>query len=546
MDIKEIFSNLISNIFIPGFDYRRTFQFQTVFYYTGSSYCICDCAFKHEYLEYLLEYGVVNEDLSNNTLENIIRGKCPHVDTVNKEYIRLTSVSALQIAAAVGTERALKEHTDKFSDTTDGVFKLSPFQIAVLKQTIPSVNIILVEGSNRQLKLHAAKEVIYYRRENKSSNTFTKELISPPVFCVMKRNRPLLQAVLNISYGYYEVYKALNVAFKEDLKDMVADLIVYIRHVDNEIKRKCMVPAVVHNQPTVLDAILKDFHLDRMSIHGLTEISRMINRTECLEVLKPYHAICPIIMSINNAATLIKLLQCLENSKYYSKDILPEMRKRNYVKDWINKAGARGRTRLHHCVDLQPQDVKFTLELGAEVDSIDMDGYTPLMYLLSQHITLQPMEYVREIVGLLLQENPSVHRNKNVVKFAIERDELYMKPMKINLTRFGKYKANAEKHSLLGVSSTVDDALLYLGPLLIECGFPVTRDVLHHALEKTLHSAEHVYIRSYLDNLLPRSLKLLCRDTIRKHFQRHQLNSYVDSKELPSTIKDYVLLKYLF
>ena len=546
MDIKEIFSHLISNIFIPGFDYRRTFQFQTVFYYTGSSYCICECAFEHEYLEYMSESGVVNEDLYNHTLENIIRGKCPHVDRVNKEYIRLTSISALQIAAAVGTERALRDHINKLSDTTDGVFKLSPFQMAVLKQTIPSVNIILNEGSSRQLKLHAVKEIMHYHRENKSSNTFTKELISPPVFCVMKRNRPLLQAVLNISYGYYEVYKALNLAFKDDLKDMVADLIAYIRHQDNDIKRKCMVPAVVHNQPTVLDAILKNFRLDRMSIYGLTEISRMINRAECLEVLKPYHAICPIIMPINNVATIIKLLQCLENFKHYSKDILPEMRKRNYVKDWINKARARGRTRLHHCVDLQPQDVKLTLELGADVDSVDMDGYTPLMYLLSQHNTLQPMEYVRQTVGLLLQENPSVHINKNVVKFAIERDELYMKPMKINLTRFGKYKANAEEHSLFGVSPTVDDAFLCLGPLLIECGFPVTRDVLHHALEKPLHSAEHTYIRSCLDNLLPRSLKLLCRDTIRKYFQRHQLNSYFDSKELPSTIKDYVLLKYLF
>lgn len=149
MDIKEIFSHLISNQYIPGFDYRRIFQFQTVFYYTGSSYCICDCAFEHEYLEYMSESGIVNEELYNNTLENIIREKCPHVDTVTQEYMRLTSVSALQIAATVGTKRALKEHIDNFSDTTDGVFKLSPFQMAVLKQTIPSVNIILIEGFNK-------------------------------------------------------------------------------------------------------------------------------------------------------------------------------------------------------------------------------------------------------------------------------------------------------------------------------------------------------------------------------------------------------------
>lgn len=102
MDIKEIFRCLTSNQFIPGFDYRRTFSFQTVFYKTGSSYCICECAFEHEYLEYISESGTINESLYNDTLEHIIRGKCPHVDTVNKEYIGLTSISALQIAAAVG------------------------------------------------------------------------------------------------------------------------------------------------------------------------------------------------------------------------------------------------------------------------------------------------------------------------------------------------------------------------------------------------------------------------------------------------------------
>ena len=56
--------------------------------------------------------------------------------------------------------------------------------------------------------------------------------------------------------------------------------------------------------------------------------------------------------------------------------------------------------------------------------------------------------------------------------------------------------------------------LLYFGLLLIGSGLPVTQQLLYEGLDKSLSGVEHAYIRKCL--ALPRSLKLRCRDVIRK------------------------------
>ena len=56
---------------MPDFNYRTNFQFQTLFYKSGYSYCCCACGFEHEFLEYIKDDGSIDEDLYEKVLQNI-------------------------------------------------------------------------------------------------------------------------------------------------------------------------------------------------------------------------------------------------------------------------------------------------------------------------------------------------------------------------------------------------------------------------------------------------------------------------------------------
>lgn len=98
METQEIFRNLVSNQFMPGFDYVQTkFSFKTLFNKRLYSYKCCPCAFEHEYLEYITESGGIDEELYNKVLLNILDGKCPHADEQQNHYVRETCISGIYI-----------------------------------------------------------------------------------------------------------------------------------------------------------------------------------------------------------------------------------------------------------------------------------------------------------------------------------------------------------------------------------------------------------------------------------------------------------------
>ena len=86
-----------------------------------------------------------------------------------------------------------------------------------------------------------------------------------------------------------------------------------------------------------------------------------------------------------------------------------------------------------------------------------------------------------------------------------------------------------------------DFALNFFVPLLIESGFPVSRDFIFKI--KPLPLPLRDYILKHLST--PRSLKLCCRDTLRKAYKGRQINSFVTMTEMPKSLKDYILLKPL-
>lgn len=541
MDVQEVFKCLTSNKFLPGFDYQTKFSFQTLFYHDRYSYCCCECAFEHEYLDYVLEAGDIVESVYRKTLESILKGKCPHVDNVDQSYLRETSISATHIAAALGTIETIRDYIEDFPQLTGGVFSLTPFQLAILRQNPRIVQLMLCRGVTSLLYLHVTDEIMYCHRTNGFSTNIVKELVSPPVYCAKKRNELLLRSILNTNASYTDVHKALEFILEHNIKGMEQDLISYIRSQYHHMLCDCMVSAVVYDRPDILKKLLNS--CDSPRIRHLTEICRVIKRQKCADMLRSYE---PLSEFIKPYIRLTGLNLLHQNFIDFSHNILPDLKATNFAENWINEKYVRDKTRLHHSVSLRPEEVKVLLELGADVDSVDDCGYTPLMHLVSQrsHDTVQSAHLVRYTVGLLLQENPSLALNKNLVELAIERDEENIKPLPFRQNRCGEYIMDAKEHSLIDISHPVDQSLIFLGPLLIESGFPVSRDVLHNALEKNLHRVEKAYIRKCLH--MPRSLKLMCRDKIRKHFHRHHLNHFVNIADLPNLMKDFILLKDLF
>ena len=539
MDIQEVFKCLTSSQFLPGFDYQTKFSFQTLFYHDRYSYCCCECAFEHEYLDYIAESGDIAESMFKKILESILKGKCPHIDNVDQNYIRETSISAIHIAAALGTEQAINDHIEIFPHLTGGVFCLTPFQLAILRQKVRVVQRMLSRGVTSCLRLHVKDKIIYCHKANESTSNIVKELVSPPVFCARKQNGLLLKSILNTNVPYPNTNKALELILEYNIKGMEKDLLLYIRNQDYRILCDCMVSAVVYNRADILNTLLKT--CDSPRTRQLTEICRVLKRHKCADILQSYELKSDLIQKHTRLAALNLLDQ---NCVDFSSSILPNLKATNRVENWINHKYAGGNTRLHHSVSLQPEEVRILLEIGADVDSVDDNGLTPFVCLMSQRNVNQTVHSVRYTVGLLLQENPSLVLNQIVVELAIERDEEDMKVLSFYENRCGEYNMDAKEHSLLDISHTVDQSLMFLGPLLIECGFPVTRGVLIKALGKPLHKVEKTYIRKCLD--IPRSLKLMCRDRIRKHLQRGQLNRFVDSVDLPNLLKDFILLKDLF
>ena len=142
MDVSTTFRNLVSNQFMPEFDYIFTqFSFSTVSYKTHYSYCCCECAFQHEYIDYITKAGTLDELIYNKIVCCIEDGQCPHVTDLPPEYICKSSVNAIHIAAAVGTVEAVRYHVcfdelDEMRYITTGIFRLESWIIAALKKKL--------------------------------------------------------------------------------------------------------------------------------------------------------------------------------------------------------------------------------------------------------------------------------------------------------------------------------------------------------------------------------------------------------------------------
>ena len=179
-----------------------------------------------------------------------------------------------------------------------------------------------------------------------------------------------------------------------------------------------------------------------------------------------------------------------------------------------------------------------------QVDSVKAEKDTHLTDLLKR-MRIWNFNGARALVELLLSENFDWDSDKTVVVEGLKLD-VDDKRTRLSSTHApdvhldGEYITDSKLHCSFKNNAPETLPLEFYGPLLIDCGFPYTKDLVLKYLEKQIHPWEHEYLQRCIEET--RSLKLICRDCLRRHFKR-KIHHFVESFGLPTSLKDFILLK---
>ena len=343
------FRNLVTNQFMENVDYaQEKYSFLTVFYTSSSIYCCCSCAHYHEYLEYISDTGEVDENVYENIVKSLANGKCPHADMVPEYQLVPTSITAMHIAAAVGTERAVKENIDKCypnfrhmfscSMLNCGIFKLYPFDTAMLKNQTNICNLIVDYWLSHESNYNRISR-IYISTVN--SRTLHIKEGTPIELCVRQRNNQLLQAMttdFSKKPGFGDddmrnlslilspnsrwtpgLVPALQFTLKNNLVTLQHSIVHYMQLLDKntllsiERKNDCLLSVLMYNNQNLLKQILDVLGLNDRK--GNTFISKccmvLQKRVECTNLLHQHGVIRHVSMSSEEHVNTIFTLFCM-------------------------------------------------------------------------------------------------------------------------------------------------------------------------------------------------------------------------------------------
>ena len=343
------FRNLVTNQFMENIDYsREKYSFLTVLYTPSSTYCCCSCAHNHEYLEYISDTGEVDENVYENIVKSLANGKCPHADTVPEYQLVPTSITAMHIAAAVGTERAVKENIDKCYPSSGhmfscsilncGIFKLSPLDTAMLKKQTNICNLIVDYWLSHESNYNRISR-IYISTVN--SRTLHIKEGTPIELCVRQRNNQLLQAMTtdysknpgfgdddmrNIEWilspdcnGTPSLVAALHFTLKNNLVTLQHSIVHYMQLLDKYnllsfvCKNDCLLSVLMYNSQNLLEQMLDVLHLDDSNDNTFISKCCMVlqKRGECKNLLNHHGVIQHVSMSSEEHVNTIFALFCM-------------------------------------------------------------------------------------------------------------------------------------------------------------------------------------------------------------------------------------------
>ena len=582
----EEFQNLVNNQFMPSFDHAGTdISFKTVFFISDYSYCCCMCGYEHEYLDYISESGKINEEMYEKIVKCLSEGKCPHVDEMSPELLKETGYYAINIAAAVGTEKALNAHATGYLSTPicrkSFLFHLGPFEVAFMKNshaaTLPVMKLFATSHSINMRK-H-----LYVQRIGKDTARTKIAFMSNLESCIRRNNQDMVKKCIKFEKPYIDLVMAINLTCKQKQDSDAIQSLLEKHHKGMLIENssylvKCCQVSILYNEVQLLRKILKFVPKSiKRSLAILYTICYILQFRNCLVTMRNCNV--PLSISMSAAQQVKCLVNLLDYGHLRDKAITALKQFSNLsdiLKSELNFKGTflhyyiykliskKDNYYLHSCTDTSNnycEVVKSIVDMDpSSSSSIGRTRRTPLMVLLSEPANFMPL--MRQIAEILIYENPDIRKETRTIEYALSRD----RDMNYNGNRVHRTTSRSEPrsgpdsyipdlnegflmdgqhHGMFGFDDLDIFPLNFFVPLLIEAGFPLSIDarMVLECICTDLHPSETAYIMDYLGGIRP--LTLCCRDTLRSHYKGRQIHDFVKKMDMPKKMRDFILLKTL-
>ena len=577
MDAEKMIQNL--DQYIPDLNYASTrFTFQTVFHQSTYSYCICKCSFELEYLEFISTGGKINKEMYERMMECIINGKCPHVDQVPLEYVKVACISALQVAVALGTKEAIIKYRRYIKPSYLSLYYLHPIVLASLKKNdvaalLPKVKFDMLQG------------VVYGRRTNHEDDRIYLEPAKILSLLGRQRNIQLSKRFLQ-KHGIrclINIMEALQMTFRDNLTDIQG---VIVQNIDQFVESdlhylgKICQLAIIWDYPTIIKQILiLDQRLGILEYFQQNDLAKMLNTT-CYAFQR--HECKTILMSCGISFMAEQYKSPSEWMKWLFALALQYPANLKQIIGMGLRSIPNLSDILHNSVDKDAEHYSVFLSYNQHIQDIVITEHSHsedvahvLKMLLDFGLDINSNVQWSPFVDFLKKPSKLLCRSEYFLRYR-QTAELYIfgnsdindhlpfytaLPLDKNLYKNNNWDLfktftstgipiimDGKEHMIAGHDDTECYALNFMAPLLLECGFTVAdyqaaRAAVDLLQQRSLPPEVVEYIKLYFET--PKSLKCCCRDSLRGHFKGALIHRFVAVSEIPRVLKDYILLKPL-
>ena len=525
MDITEEFRNLATNTYMHGFNYGKWYGFQTVFYESSYSYACCPCGFQHEFLDYRDYNGNINEEVIEKIINNIEAGKCPHVERVSEAWVRDTGLTALLIAAGVGTEptqftQYFEKRTLKSGYIQAGLFKQNLYQIAFNKKSFKNCRYYFQHYINDYI-LHYPLLVNGFFSETipklykpiKTAEIYQVNHEPCLEAFVRSGNKSLLETALGLTaeFGdkiqirYCRESEAFHYMVKHNLTEFVELFLEYVKQINDPLLTEyCKRYANMYNLSKPLNRMLAEklqtIHPKEQSL-GSDIVDILKKENQCKKKLRDKATEFQYTQALDNKLcnniTSNDFMEMVEVLEEFYEDFNGEIIAT--LKQIPNVAEECVKFINEHLMDIVKKPYILKTILGVCTGNFNTTRAYKILVRIVSDLNMYTC-CVRDTVELLVRAYTDLEQ-LDVIPHGLRQDicTYRMKPFK---TVSGTYRADCKERGLF-MSENDDFALNFAVPFLLECGVPADRGVLEGALKEDLHPAEHGYIDQYLKNARP-------------------------------------------
>ena len=563
MDAAEVLQNMITNKYMSQFDYVGTeFVFKTICHRGSFSYCICECGIQHEYLDYITEFGDIDENVFQKVVTCIANGKCEHagIGSMPSEYVQETRIYPLHILAAIPAisqeieaqiESLSKDRVDRLRS---GLLGITPYEMAILRNNLSYIT---------SKRTYINPSVLMISRQTEANETATANFhkVSFHEFCVEESAHQILEdTVDNFGFGFTVIDSAPQAALQQNQTDSVEFIVSNRKWFKQGIGAECCALAVMYDQPKYLRKLLMYLSDDVRQSDRLCKLCNTLERWKCKTVLSENGCALvkeePMSESAKKKELLYEFRSCrrgglgelLEIYCPYFKSLPSTSLQKIIVNLWIEIIDSThwdlddffDHDFFYHLSDAV--SLESWINTLSDVNHEYSDGSTPLLDLISE--TCDDILSFRRCLEMYIYQNPNVDLYESVVKLGIKSDKRFYSKKPSRHLYSGIYVIDGKPHGICGHDD--NPVLNMTGPFLMECGFLVLDKVykLVESRKDELPSKVYAYVQNYSST--PKTLKTLCRETLRRHFRGREIHRFVEIATIPQMIADYILLKPLF